>query len=101
MTFRGLYAYSPERSTPPSHQQHPEGLVAGSSNGSSQRAPERIYGLGPAVLNSSAVLSFFKYDSAAKEFRVVHARSFSATTDAVSIEAARARRRSSVDGLLG
>ena len=74
LTFKGLYAYSPE-----------------------QHATEKIFGLGPQQLDENSILGFYKYNSAAKEFREVHSKAFSAMTDAVSMEAQRIRRRSSTD----
>src|SRR6476469_10900686 len=75
MTFKGLYAYWPE-----------------------QHTTEKIFGLGPQQLSENSVLCFYKYNSAAKEFREVHSKSFSAMTDAVSVEAQKMRQRPSLDG---
>ncbi|CAM9763187.1 unnamed protein product [Chrysoparadoxa australica] len=52
----------------------------------------KLYGLGPTYLAESEVVGFFKYNSAAREFRKVHSRSFGTTTDAVSIEVSRLKK---------
>ncbi|KAG5191430.1 CKK domain-containing protein, partial [Tribonema minus] len=74
LSFRGLYALWPERAA----------------------SAQRIFGVGPASLSAeappaaaaaaAAALRFFKYNSAAREFREVHSRSFGGATDAVSME---------------
>lgn len=48
---------------------------------------EKLFGLGPSLLDSGYEgLTFYKYNSAGKEFREISTKDFTVTTDAVSLQ---------------
>eukprot|EP00752_Nemacystus_decipiens_P010612 g9450.t1 len=67
-----------------------KGLYA--CNGDEDGTADRVFGLGPPHVDATMVSGFFKYNSAAREFREVHSKSLGKTTDAVSMEPTRLRR---------
>ena len=45
----------------------------------------RVYGSGPVVLRPEAVTSYYKYDSASRQFKKLTTHGFTVTTDAISV----------------
>eukprot|EP00903_Cladosiphon_okamuranus_P009411 g8975.t1 len=70
LSFKGLYACS----------------------GEEDGTADRVFGLGPPHVDATMVSGFYKYNSAAREFREVHSKSLGKTTDAVSMEPTRLKR---------
>ncbi|CAM9382816.1 unnamed protein product [Scytosiphon promiscuus] len=70
LSFKGIYACS------------------GEDDGSAVR----VFGLGPPEVDASMASGFYKYNSAAREFREVHSKTLGKTTDAISMEPTRIKR---------
>ncbi|CAM9741231.1 unnamed protein product, partial [Ectocarpus sp. 12 AP-2014] len=70
LSFKGLYA------------------CRGEDDGSA----DRVFGLGPPHVDATMASGFFKYNSAAREFREVHSKTLGKTTDAISMEPTRLKR---------
>lgn len=50
----------------------------------------KLYGEGPAMITpNSGVLSFYKFDTGSKSFKEIPSRSFTSTTDAVTVQVKR------------
>ncbi|CAM9425449.1 unnamed protein product [Ectocarpus sp. 13 AM-2016] len=70
LSFKGLYA------------------CRGEDDGSA----DRVFGLGPPYVDATMASGFYKYNSAAREFREVHSKTLGKTTDAISMEPTRLKR---------
>ncbi|CAM9495431.1 unnamed protein product [Ectocarpus sp. 8 AP-2014] len=70
LSFKGLYA------------------CRGEDDGSA----DRVFGLGPPHVDATMASGFYKYNSAAREFREVHSKTLGKTTDAISMEPTRLKR---------
>src|SRR3546814_10187577 len=54
--------------------------------------PRRVFGRGPARLESSVISDFYKYSSASRQFISIPVHAITATTDAVSVDPAKVRK---------
>lgn len=45
----------------------------------------RVYGSGPVVIRPNSITSYFKYDSASRQFKKLTTNAFTVTTDAISV----------------
>ncbi|CAM9253119.1 unnamed protein product [Pylaiella littoralis] len=70
LSFKGLYACS----------------------GEEDGTADRVFGLGPPQIDATVASGFYKYNSAAREFREVRSKTLGKTTDAISMEPTRLKR---------
>ena len=71
------------------------GAAAGGSapsSGDGAKEAVRVFGKGPARVREEYVGAFFKYDSTRRRFDALPSRSFTRTTDAVSVDMAKLQR---------
>jgi hypothetical protein len=96
LTFKGLYRLQYEedglnyKAPPPEPNPNPSCPTSPTAGQVS-----KVYGTGPATLNSEQVFKYYKYNSAAKTFDLMTTKTFGLTVDGMALPPAKTSRPTS------